>query len=117
LIKYENNFRLKIKSDEYILIHRIKNNITPKRIINAYIENQDFEAILNDLEEEYYDYYKRIDNKLIQFFNDYHSDTINCYNKIIKRLPNNFSNLDFYQKIIKYRKYTLIHSYRTLQTK
>lgn len=112
VIKYQNNFRLKIKSDEYILIHRIKNNITPKRIINAYIEESDFESIILDLEEEYYDYYKKINNKLKQYFNDYKSDSINCYNKVVKRLPENFSSFEFYNKTKDLRNFNLVLSYK-----
>jgi hypothetical protein len=64
IIKYSNNFRVKIKFDEYLRLHRIITQVSNLNIWEYLKSNQSFEEILERVPDEFFDWVKQTKNDL-----------------------------------------------------
>ncbi|OXB12335.1 RNA ligase [Flavobacterium reichenbachii] len=64
IIKYANNFRVKIKFDEYFRLHRIITQVSNLNIWEYLKANQSFEEILERVPDEFFDWVKQTKNDL-----------------------------------------------------
>lgn len=58
VVKFENGFRLKIKFEEYVRLHRILTQVSTKTIWQNLSEGNDFDEILNRVPDEFYNWVK-----------------------------------------------------------
>lgn len=64
IIKYSNNFRVKIKFDEYLRLHRIITQVSNLNIWEYLKTNQSMEEILERVPDEFFDWVKQTKNNL-----------------------------------------------------
>jgi hypothetical protein len=64
IIKYANNFRVKIKFEEYLRLHRIITQVSNLNIWEYLKANQSFEEILERVPDEFFDWVKQTKSNL-----------------------------------------------------
>lgn len=57
VVWFENGLRVKVKLDEYVRIHKVVTNLTPRKVFDAVQEDR-LEEILDVLPDEYFDWVK-----------------------------------------------------------
>lgn len=60
VLRFKSGFRLKVKLDEYVRLHRIITNISTVDIWECLSENRPFEAFLENIPDEFYDWVKGV---------------------------------------------------------
>lgn len=60
VIRFEKGFRVKVKFDEYVRLHRILTNITSRKIWELLKDKEDFEDILDRVPDEFYKWVKGV---------------------------------------------------------
>jgi T4 RnlA family RNA ligase len=65
VVKYQNGYRLKVKFDEYVRIHRIVTQVSSYNIWEYLKEGQDLLPILDRVPDEFYDWVRAMHTKLI----------------------------------------------------
>ena len=58
VIRFKNGFRMKIKGDEYVRLHRILTNISNRDIFEYVKNNESMDEILEKVPDEFYDWVK-----------------------------------------------------------
>lgn len=82
VIIFDDEFRLKLKYQEYWVLHYLKSGLSRRKILNAYCEGRSDEILksLEILDEEHKIYYHKIISELIKVFNDIVDKCIDEYN-------------------------------------
>jgi hypothetical protein len=82
VIIFDDEFRLKLKYQEYWVLHYLKAGLSRRKILNAYCEGRSDEILksLEILDEEHKIYYHKIISELIKVFNDVIDKCIDEYN-------------------------------------
>lgn len=60
VVKFQNGFRLKVKFQEYVRLHRILTQVSTKTIWQNLSEGNDFDEILNRVPDEFYNWVKTV---------------------------------------------------------
>jgi len=68
VVKFENGFRLKVKFEEYVRLHRILTQVSSRTIWQSLVDGEDFEEILERVPDEFYNWVKETKNNLINNF-------------------------------------------------
>ena len=63
------NFRMKIKFEEYVRLHKIMTNLSTTAVWEVLSEGGSMESILTDVPDEFYDKIKEYENELVGQFN------------------------------------------------
>jgi RNA ligase len=58
VVKFQNGFRLKVKFDDYVRLHRILTNVSSRTIWQHLVDGNDFAEILERVPDEFYDWVK-----------------------------------------------------------
>ncbi|MGV8131893.1 MAG: T4 RnlA family RNA ligase [Candidatus Pacearchaeota archaeon] len=66
VIKFSNNYRVKIKFDEYVHLHRIMTNLSEKDIFEMVRTHQDFNSVLQNVPDELFDSIKAQETKYLE---------------------------------------------------
>lgn len=90
VLLYENGFRVKIKFDDYIRLHRLMSQCTDRYIVECLKSGVDLEEVISDTPDEFY---KEIESKVDYFRKKFYD---------IKR-----SHRDFYENIMSTHPYLL----------
>ncbi|MDA3779742.1 MAG: hypothetical protein PF487_05935 [Bacteroidales bacterium] len=69
VIKFENGFRVKVKFSEYVRLHGILTNVSNLTVWEHMRDNYEFDDLLERVPDEFYNWLKRIANKLQSEFN------------------------------------------------
>lgn len=69
VIKFSNNFRLKIKFEEYVRLHRILTGVSNIAIWEYLMEGKNFDELLDKVPDEFYNWIKNTVNELNNNFN------------------------------------------------
>jgi RNA ligase len=69
VVRFFNGFRVKVKFSEYIRLHGILTNVSNLTIWEHLKNNYDFDALLDRVPDEFYDWMKKTTNKLQSDFN------------------------------------------------
>lgn len=64
VVKFQNGFRLKVKFQEYVRLHRILTQVSTKTIWQNLSEGNDFDEILNRVPDEFYNWVKETKSNL-----------------------------------------------------
>jgi len=70
VVKFSDNFRVKMKGDEYVRLHRIVTDLNSKRIWEHLREGDSIKELIEEVPDEYYDWIKDWENKLKADFFD-----------------------------------------------
>lgn len=65
VIRFKNGFRMKIKGDEYVRLHRILTNISNRDIWEYLKDGKSMDEILDKVPDEFYDWVRNTKNELI----------------------------------------------------
>jgi len=68
VVKFQSGYRIKIKFEEYIRLHKILTGVTEKIIWQALTKNQPLSKSLNNIPDEAFQFIKETETKLIQQF-------------------------------------------------
>lgn len=82
----KNNFRLKIKSDEYVRLHRLITMFSNKSIWELLMNNQPFDELLEKVPDEFYLWVKKTKTELEDKFEDIKKEAERVFG-LIKNLP------------------------------
>ena len=69
VIRFRNGFRMKIKGDEYVRLHKILTNISSRDIWEYLKDDRPLDDILDKVPDEFYDWVKNEVSKLTSMFN------------------------------------------------
>jgi len=86
VIRFKNGFRMKIKGDEYVRLHRILTNISNRDIWEYLKDGKPMDEILDKVPDEFYDWVKETKENLIVQYNTIENEYKWIF-KIINRSP------------------------------
>jgi RNA ligase len=86
VIRFRNGFRMKIKGDEYVRLHRILTNISNRDIWEYLKDGKPMDEILDKVPDEFYSWVRGTKNDLITQFNILEKEYQWIF-KIINRVP------------------------------
>ena len=100
VIRFKNGFRMKIKGEEYIRLHRILTNISNRDIWEYLKDNKPFDELLEKVPDEFNNWVKETARDLTVRFENIEKD----YREIFENLNNrNLSRKDFALRAKQYR--------------
>lgn len=79
VIKFSNNFRLKIKFEEYVRLHRILTGVSNIAIWEYLMEGKNFDELLDKVPDEFYNWVKNTVNELNNNFNSILEESKSVY--------------------------------------
>ena len=82
VVKFTNSFRVKVKFSEYIRLHGVLTNVSNLTVWEHLMNNYDFDALLDRVPDEFYDWLKRTVASLEQKYNEVERLTIKEFLKI-----------------------------------
>lgn len=104
------NFRIKLKYEEYVRLHRIITNITSYDIWETLKEGKDIGEILYNVPDEFDSWVRKTINNL----NERYSEIYNEYNNIYKELSNkNLDKKSFAEEALKYKYSSILFNLNT----
>ena len=66
VIRFKNGFRMKIKGEEYVRLHRILTNISNRDIWEYLKENKSFDDIIDKVPDEFYEWVKNTADSMVE---------------------------------------------------
>lgn len=87
VIRFKNGFRMKIKGEEYVRLHRIITNISNRDIWEYLKEGKSFDEMLDTVPDEFYEWVKEIKKELTAQYEDLEREYRWIF-KVINRAPN-----------------------------
>ncbi len=89
VIRFTNNFRVKMKFAEYVRLHRIITNVSNVVIWEYISQNKSFQELLDKVPDEFYDYVKKTQHELHlkfqEIFNISMAAYLKCFSKDRKK--------------------------------
>ena len=82
VIRFKNGFRMKIKSEEYLRLHKVMTEVSTKSVWVALSNGDDMENLLKDVPDEFYSKIKEYENELIGQFNTLKKEYVWIFNEI-----------------------------------
>ncbi len=70
VVKFQNNFRLKIKFEEYCRLHRILTNVSNRTVWEYLAENRNFDELLDRVPDEFYSWLNKTKNKILSEYSE-----------------------------------------------
>ena len=86
VIRFKNGFRMKIKGDEYIRLHKIVTNISNRDIWEYLKKGEPLDEILNRVPDEFYKWVKETESELRQQFLQIEFDYKNYFHDILDKV-------------------------------
>lgn len=87
VIRFKNGFRMKVKGDEYVRLHRIVTHVSSKVVWEYLKDNLPFDELLDRVPDEFYNWVKdTLDDLKLRYVNIYF-DSNKIYGEIIKTIP------------------------------
>ena len=85
VIRFKSGFRMKIKGDEYIRLHRILTNISNRDIWEYLKDGKPFDELLDKVPDEFYDWVKSTADQLQLEFDKIKSEVENEFKELINK--------------------------------
>lgn len=83
VLKFDGGFRVKIKSDEYVRLHRILTGLTERRVWDIMRTGGDFSEIESRVPEEFLTWLNGVRERLSSQYESLHKTAIDIYNKSV----------------------------------
>jgi len=109
VIRFKNGFRIKIKGEEYIRLHRILTNISSRDIWEHLKDGKSLDEILDKVPDEFYNWVKETKNNLNDEFTKIENEYKWIY-KIITRSSNSTERKVFAEYALKYKHSSILFS-------
>jgi RNA ligase len=84
IIKFSNDFRVKLKFEEYIRLHRIITNVSNKVIWEYLSQGKEMDELLDRVPDEFYDWVKNTKNKILSDYEKIENGYKMIYKMIMK---------------------------------
>ena len=85
VIRFKNGFRMKIKGDEYVRLHRIITNVSNRDIWEYLKEGKPFDEMLDKVPDEFYNWVRETVKDLQDQFNKIKTDVENDFKELINK--------------------------------
>lgn len=95
VIKYENGFRVKIKGEEYLRLHKLCTNISNRDILKYLIENKPIDELIDKVPDEFFKFVK---TTIKQFKIKYSSILKEAFTnrlEVLNKLSENYSRKEY----------------------
>lgn len=79
VIKFDNNYRIKVKFDEYVKLHKQLNNLTSTHLWEYLKDGKDISELLEIIPDEVYDSVRNFSQNILDEFNKIHEEITNQY--------------------------------------
>lgn len=86
VIRFDDGERIKIKFADYIELHRIKDNVNVKLVIESILEHN-FDTIINKIPDEFMNWFKETHTKINQEIYILQEKILNCFDTFYKLNP------------------------------
>lgn len=100
VVRFLNGFRIKIKFSEYVRLHGILTNVSNLTVWEHLMNNYDFDALLDRVPDEFYDWLKKTTGVLQQAFNEVERQALKEFVRIY-HVNNIVDRKDFAMKALK----------------
>ncbi len=94
VIRFASGFRVKVKFEEYVRLHRLVTQLSSKSIWELLANNRSLETILDNVPDEWYDWVKKVDRN---FQEQYSAIEAECQ-RVFKVFPLRKEAAEYYQK-------------------
>ena len=103
VIKFSNGFRMKIKLEEYVRLHRILTGVNEKTIWDVLRNNESLESFLEGVPEEFETWIRKVDRELKDKFESIMEECISIKKEIDKKvsIEESIDYRDYKKKIAK----------------
>lgn len=88
VVRFKSGFRIKIKGDEYVRLHRILTNISNRDIWEYLKDEKPMDELLEKVPDEFYEWVKETAKDLQMRYDNIEKDYLTIYNDIEKKYPN-----------------------------
>jgi len=105
VVRFENGFRVKIKSEEYLKLHKVVTNVSSIDIWRTLKSENDFNYILDNVPDEFYDWVKNVKEDLEKKFQYIKFEAELKLNQVLSKNPK--SEFEFFE-LVKNEKYSSI---------
>lgn len=82
VVRFDNDFRVKVKLDEYVRLHRLMTNVSNVSVWESLKNGDDIETLLVNVPDEFYDWMSEIINGLRDEFNKIESFANSVYQNV-----------------------------------
>lgn len=96
VVRFDNDFRVKVKLDEYVRLHRLMTNVSNVSVWESLKNGDDIETLLVNVPDEFYDWINEIINGLRHEFN-----TIESFAKSVYDRMNGLSRADIANQLLR----------------
>lgn len=105
VLVYSNGFRVKMKGNEYVRLHRIISNVSSKSIWESLKNNDSLDDILQNIPDELFEWISEKRKEFIKQYEDIQYKCVTCFNLISYDLINiqEKTRKDWAERIIKTR--------------
>lgn len=86
VIKFKSGFRMKIKFEDYVKLHRVITNTSSKVIWEYLKDGLPFEEMLEKVPDEFYDWVKETKNKLLSEYSEIESEAKTAFELLSDKL-------------------------------
>lgn len=84
VVRFKNGFRMKIKGEEYVRLHRILTNISSRDIWEYLKDEKPFDELLDKVPDEFYNWVKQTKENLLDQFEQIEKKSQKDFDEIIK---------------------------------
>jgi RNA ligase len=81
-VKFKNDFRIKIKFEEYVRLHRIVTNVSNLTVWEHLMNNYNFDALYDRVPDEFFSWLKRTISSLQSEYNEIERQALKEFTKI-----------------------------------
>ena len=85
VVRFKNGFRMKIKGDEYVRLHRILTNISNRDIWQYLKDGKPLDEILEKVPDEFYGWVKQTETDLLSQFNSIKTEVDVTFRELVNK--------------------------------
>ncbi len=100
VVRFHSGFRVKVKFEEYIRLHKIITQVSSKMIWEYLKEGKSMDDMLAEIPDELYDWVKATKGELIGQFEEISKKAKEALEAILADMPEDFSDKDFALKVV-----------------
>lgn len=99
----DKDVRVKIKQEDYVLLHKIVTGLTKRRVWENISDGKSLEDMLAIIPDEWHDWLKGVYWDLMNAFLEMRSEVRKTYSEILMQLPVEFTQKEFAEKALQHK--------------
>jgi len=103
VVKFSNNYRVKIKYDEYVRLHKIVTEFHDKDVLQMLRDHSDLNTKIANIPDELYQHIQTLVTQYTEYYQRIEYETVAEYQRILSILPADYVRKDFALEAIKYK--------------